>query len=162
MNAKAECLQIVKNIVAADHYIWIDAGIGKIFKNPDESFNKINTLVQAKRLKSDSIFIPGCWNYKNSNMNDLTLKIFWRFAGGFFVVPYGLVDQFHTNVIQGCETIGQKTGIVTWEVNIWCFIESSVPIAWMYGDHNESIYSNIVNYYCTEEIVPAPAPHGSV
>lgn len=147
MNAKTECLQIVKEQVQSDHYIWIDAGISKIFKDPTAIFEKIKAQISCP-LKSDTILIPGCWPYKETNVEKLTDRIHWRFCGGFFVVPYALVDSFATEVLNGCVMIGNATGKTTWETNIWCFVEDRLPIQWERGDHNETIIDCLCNYLC--------------
>jgi hypothetical protein len=147
MNAKAEFLQLVKNIAEADHYIWIDAGIGKIFKSPLNIYKQVLENVHAKPFKSDTILIPGCHNYQNTNIEDLATRIFWHFAGGFFVVPHGLIELFHAKVLEGCTTIGTATGKTIWEVNIWSYVEPQLPIQWEKGDHDESIIAGLLNYY---------------
>jgi hypothetical protein len=152
MNAKAEFLQIVKNIETADHYVWIDAGIGKIFKSPLSTFKLILENVQANPLKTDSILIPGCHNFKNTDIEELTTRIFWHFAGGFFIVPHDLIDIFHQRVLEGCIAIGDATRKTVWEVNVWSYIEPQLPIQWEKGDHDESIFQGLVNYYAQSPV----------
>lgn len=165
MNAKAEILKYVKSHVESDHYIWIDAGISKIFKDPPASFARILEKTAAQ-LRSDKILIPGPWPYKETNIEKLTDRIHWRFCGGFFIVPHRLLDHFVTQVKVGCVRIGAATGCTTWEVNVWSYIEPNLPILWEKGDHNESILDCLDNYTIkppadpvTEETAHAPLPH---
>lgn len=142
MNAKTEFIQIVRNAgFLADHYIWLDAGISKIFKDPLPTLTKaVNDL--SKPLRNTSIYIPGCTG-PQSNLSVLIHGINWRFCGGFFVVPAEYVEPFYTAVLDACEEVKLNTGRAIWETNIWAFIEHRIPIHWEYGDHNEAIFSNI-------------------
>jgi len=145
MNSKTECVQLAKDKVEADHYIWIDAGISKIFKNPIEKFESILETT-SKPLNDTQILISGCWPHKETNFAKLVERIHWRFCGGFFVVPANLVEPFFLAVLNGCKEIGETTEYLTWEVNIWSFIEATLPIQWEKGDHNDSISDCLGNY----------------
>lgn len=141
MNAKTEFLQIVKEDVTADHYIWIDAGISKIFTTPSKIFSEILEGTK-KPLKDNKILLPGCWSTPISCVSQLTNRITWRFAGGFFVVPSALVDKFARITLEGCICLNS----LTWEVNVWAFIEEKLPIQWEKADHNDSIISGLKNF----------------
>ena len=145
MNAKAEFIQMVQNAVVADHYVWIDAGIGKIFKDPIVSYTTFRALT-ARPLNPYAIFIPGCWDHNTHSVTDLTTKVSWHYAGGFFIVPRDFVDPFYTEAYEACQTLGDLTQTATWEVNVWCMVESHLPIFWAKGDHNEAIYSGLTKY----------------
>lgn len=154
MNAKAEFLQIVRKVVDADHYIWIDAGISKIFSDPVKIFNKIIEDTQ-RPLTTDTILIPGCWDFRVSDHKQLTKHINWRFAGGFFIVPRAFIDPFAAAVYEGCRQIAKSTGTLTWEVNVWCLVEQHLPIQWERADHNDTIITGLTNYF-NEETTPSP------
>lgn len=142
MNAKTEFLQRVRAAgVYASHYIWIDAGIGKIFKDPAASYRHLQTHLASNTFPKDQIYIPGCWASQETRLDVLATKVCWRFCGGFFVVPAGLVDSFAATVLEGCQEVQEHTGLAVWEVNIWALVEPRLPIHWVYGDHNESIFS---------------------
>jgi hypothetical protein len=145
MNAKAEFLKHARLHIDADHYVWIDAGIGKIFLDPRTMYAVIKTAV-SQPLNPFGIFIPGCWEHNTYTLQDLTTKISWRYAGGFFIVPRTLVGLFYNTVFEGCKTIGDLTDTAVWEVNVWCFIESHLPIQWEKGDHNEKIIEGLPAY----------------
>lgn len=145
MNAKTEFLNIVRNIETADHYVWIDAGISKIFKNPKASFSDIRALMAHPNLRHDTVFMSGCWRYYNRPYTLLS-AISWRFCGGFLVVPRALTEQVHTAVLEACTEFRDIAGIAIWETNIWAYLENRLPIQWEYGDHNEMIYGGLTRY----------------
>jgi hypothetical protein len=143
MNMKTECLALMKQKLIHDdvkYFVWLDAGISKIFKDPDTTLSKLVTRLQTCKTLSDRIVIPGCWG-PQSDVGILTHCIHWRFCGGFFCVPSELVIPFSKEVLQGCQEIKDKTNKITWEVNVCAYIESRLPIEWRPGDHNETIFS---------------------
>ena len=142
MNMKTECLALMKQKTIHDiqYFVWLDAGISKIFKDPDATLSTLVPRLQTCNNLSDKIVIPGCWG-PQSDVGILTHCIHWRFCGGFFCVPSELVIPFSKEVLQGCQEIKDKTNKITWEVNVWTYIESRLPIEWRAGDHNESILS---------------------
>lgn len=145
MNAKTECIKIVKEHTSATHYVWIDAGIGKIFKDSLAVYNAIKPLFEYS-LKNDKILIPGCWTESETRFDVILTKINWRFSGGFFVVPSEMVDYFHYTVCQAAEEIRWRSGRAIWEVNVWVYAEQRIPIQWEYGGHDESIFNGLLNY----------------
>ncbi len=145
MNAKTEFIQIVRNAgYLGSHYIWMDAGISKIFKDPVMSLTTAAADL-SKPLRSDAVFIPGCTG-PQKDIHVLIHHINWRFCGGFFVVPADLVNTFATLVLDACEEIKLNTGRAIWETNIWAYIEQRIPIHWEYGDHNEAIFQNVHHF----------------
>jgi hypothetical protein len=146
MNAKTEFIKMVSKKVEADHYVWLDAGIGHIFKDPDATYAAIKPFFDTP-LRKDKIMLPGCTKTQESSLDILLTRVCWRFAGGFFIVPRALIDPFYQAVLAGCEEIRHKSGRATWEVNVWAYIESRIPIQWEYGNHNESIFNGICNYF---------------
>jgi len=143
MNAKTEFIRRLQDAgVAASHYIWIDAGIGQIFKDPAASYKSLCERLTSNTLPTDSILIPGC-TAPETRFDVLLTKVCWRFCGGFFVVPAAFVTAFATTVLDACEEIWVKSGLAIWEVNVWAFVEARLPIQWARGDHNESIFNCI-------------------
>lgn len=174
INAKIEFIRRLQSHLQSqlpyqnpNHYIWLDAGISKIFNDPVSSFYELKVLA-SKQLYTDSIFIPGCWNkytyfdiiknrYTTNHpfdttffLNRLTEAVNWRFCGGFFIVPSKLVEHFANTVLQEIKRVRDIYDMAIWEVNIWASIEFSLPIQWEKGDHNESIYKTIPNFYVKE------------
>jgi hypothetical protein len=142
MNAKTEFIKRVRDAgVKACHYIWIDAGIGKIFKNPEATFQLLKDRLASNTLPSDRILLPGCYSEPQTNYDALISRVCWRFCGGFFVAPAALVDTFASTVLSGCEEIKTRNGQALWEVNVWAFVEARLPIQWASGDHNETIFN---------------------
>ncbi len=145
MNAKTEFLKIASQRVAADHYVWLDAGLGHVFKDPEATYASILPYFELP-LSKDRILIPGCLTETTHPFDQLLTRVNWRFSGGFFVVPVGMVDIFYHAVLAACEEIRYKSGLAIWEVNVWAYIESRLPIQWEYGNHNESIFNGIQKY----------------
>ena len=142
MNAKTEFIHLVRSKgFISNHYVWLDAGISKIFKNPESILSVVRTQLE-KPLKSTHIFIPGCHG-PQQDLRNLTQCINWRFCGGFFVVPNDLVIPFYSQVLHACEEIKEKTNTATWEVNVWAYIEPHLPIQWAHGDHDERMFSSV-------------------
>jgi hypothetical protein len=161
MNMKSECLQIVKQTMDYEndvnqeqnvsheqknsfgqnvkHFVWIDAGISKIFKDPSLSFEEVKSKLSEVELYNDKIIMPGCWN-PQTNLHVLEVCINWRFCGGFFVVPSNMVEEFYSCNYNACKEILELTRKVLWEVNVWAYMEPRIPIEWRKGDHNESIF----------------------
>ena len=145
MNAKTEFLERVMQTTAASHYIWIDSGITKILPSPGPILETL--LTNVRNLRQDKIFIPGCSDEMHATEHGLYLRtILWRFCGGFFVVPKGLVRTFYETALDGCITLCKGTGVATWEVNVWAYIESRLPIQWEKADHNRSMLEAIVKF----------------
>ena len=141
MNAKTEFLNLVRHAVpSSTHYVWIDAGIAKIFKDPPQTLHDM--MLRIGNAPHDRILIPGCWESRAA-LDALTQAICWRFCGGFFVVPEEHVQPFAAMVLEVCESIRDATGIAMWEVNSWAMIEPRLPIQWTRGDHNEMIFDGL-------------------
>jgi hypothetical protein len=141
MNAKTECLNIVRNEApSSTHYIWIDAGITKIFTDPTRTLTDM--MLNIGNAPRDQILIPGCWDSR-AELDALTQAICWRFCGGFFVVPEEHVQLFAATALDACESIRLATGLAIWEVNIWAMVEPRLPIQWTRGDHNETIFDGL-------------------
>ena len=144
MNMKTECIALMKRKIdsfslnTVQNYIWLDSGISKIFKDPDAIFSTLQFRLSNASLPN-KILLPGCWG-PFSDINILSQRIHWRFCGGFICVPNELIYTFHEEVLKGCQEIKELTDKAIWEVNVWAYIESRLPIEWRKGDHNESIF----------------------
>jgi hypothetical protein len=155
MNMKSECLKIVKETIEKERknsfernvsqeqknsfFVWMDAGISKIFKDPSASFEEVKSKLYEVELYNDKIIMPGCWN-PQTNLHILEVCINWRFCGGFFVVPSDMIEEFYICNYTACKEILERTGKVLWEVNVWAYMEARISIEWRKGDHNESIF----------------------
>jgi len=146
MNMKTECLYLAKETLDLDSeiknfYVWLDAGISKIFQNPDYTLYHFYHRILEESLP-DKILIPGCWGV-SPHFELLHSQISWRYCGGFFCVPDKYINEFYEKVLEGCREIKLRTGKAIWEVNVWSFIEDKLPIEWRKGDHNETIFGFI-------------------
>jgi len=138
MNAKTECLKLAKDAHPNHaYYVWLDAGISKIFKLPLASFSYLTRTLP--KIQTDKIIIPGCWDYTVQGVL-VTKYVNWRFCGGFFVVPAAHVNTFHTKMIGGIQEVVSAANIAIWETNVWAYMELRLPIKWMHGDHNETMF----------------------
>jgi len=129
-----------------DRYVWVDAGIRKILPADDAVARRVLaaawTRVQALGGEcSDRILMPGCWPGRvHGDCAYFTERVFWRFCGGFVVVPAGLVDVFEAATLSGCRRVVEATGKSTWEVNVWALVEGDLPVRWYHADHDPSIF----------------------
>lgn len=154
MNAKSEFIKHVSQTVEATHYVWLDAGLGHVFKDPETTYARMKPLLNSA-FRTDKLFIPGCYKEPESRLDALLTRVNWRFSGGLIIVPSQLLDLFYYAVLAACEEIRFKSGRATWEVNVWAYIESRIPIQWEYGSHDETIFSGVHKYATqTQETVP--------
>lgn len=164
MNAKTEFIYMLKELQCsaeqASHYVWIDAGIDKIFKDPKLTltnfFNAMNKLI----FKTNTILIPGCITESKTPYDVQLTKVNWRFCGGFFIVPCSLVEYFYYSVLFACEEIRVDSGRAIWEVNVWNYVEqhTKLPIQWEYGNHDEHMFDGIFKYATTILFEPPASP----
>jgi len=141
MNTKIEFLKKASEVCEDDAFMWIDFGILKIVKNKERFINKLRDI---NKTSYDKIMMPGCWAYgRGFDVNQVN----WRFCGGFFVVPRGLIQPFfeHSrNVLRDFCTIPMYK--LTWETNVWVIVEMFAlkdSITWYFADHDDSIVLNI-------------------
>jgi hypothetical protein len=140
MNAKTEFMEIVRNAgYEGDVFIWLDAGLTKIFANPVETLLQFQE--KCRNLSVSNIIIPGCWSSQQTDSIYLQKQINWRFCGGFFIVPSQYLSAFTKCIFDKCTELATVHNIAIWEVNVWAYIEHQLPIQWTKGDHNETIFS---------------------
>lgn len=135
MNAKTELLErsIKLNFFENDQYAWVDFGIFHIFKDSiDESTEKLRWL--GKNRLDPGLYIPGCHKRRNNPFPD---KIFWRFCGGFFIGDRASIIDFNAFYRRDFKKIVEYLGCLTWEVNIWAYMEhGGFTPRWYPADHN--------------------------
>jgi hypothetical protein len=115
----------------------VDAGIRKVFKNPEESFERFRNL----RIRRDlsGLLIPGCWPPVPWSQDSLAKKICWIFCGGFFIVPSAEGKNLAEKA-RGALQSFVDSGRLTWEVNVWLHmmcLRNSPEINWFQADHND-------------------------
>jgi hypothetical protein len=141
MNAKPEFLRRVQTTVPnASYYVWIDAGIQKILHyRPMEALTRMVTRCVA--LRTDKILIPGIEAPRQyGDVSELAQAVYWRICGGFCIVPATLVRILEEATMGVASDLLAQTGKLTWEVNIWGYLESRLPIRWYGCGWNESIF----------------------
>ena len=125
---------------------WIDAGISKVLSSAEEDVLRLVadlSDVAALGAAESHVVVPGCWPWCiRGGEGEYTGAILWRFCGGFFFATPSLMRSFADETTRACARILEVTGAVTWEVNVWAYMEAhlDVPILWSCGDHNSSIF----------------------
>jgi hypothetical protein len=141
-NAKSEFLLHVKQQSPPEiqTFIWIDAGIRKVLQSPERLLPRLRALGNAV-YPTDAIRLPGPGWGLTADANRLTASIWWRFCGGVVIVPTGLVERFAEECRWGIQQLWTTTGRVTWEVNVWTYLEACgrLPVVLVPGDHNDTI-----------------------
>jgi hypothetical protein len=150
MNAKTELVARVAEEVEAPFVAFLDAGIAKIFREKEASFERLKNL----ELRTDftGVLVPGCWPPAEVSEDDLARRICWMFCGGFFVVPRREAAAFGAEAMEALE-IFLASGRITWEVNVWVQmmkLPSAPKMIWYAADHNDRM-SMIPEKYRTVE-----------
>jgi len=147
MNCKTEFIKKAMDMSPfnSSHYIWIDAGIIHVFKKNKKETLGILTSIQNGQLKDKVLVSPGCWGGKMMDKNYIFNRVCWRFCGGFFA---GDRESLYRFADVCSETIKELTQL-TWEVNIWSYIESfkDFKIDWYSADHNDTIVQIPSSYF---------------
>jgi hypothetical protein len=140
MNSKPELLSLAKKYVETPYVAYLDAGIKKVFNEPD-------TLLALETLRVHSVplvMLPGCHPIQPEPFQTLAERINWIFCGGFFIVPTARVDEFMQIHLQALgEFLGHS--VITWEVNVWSALAPSHRdrIIWFLADHNDTMIRSI-------------------
>ena len=135
-NAKIEFVERVRRLGKTTHYAWIDFNICQMFSNVPEC---IDYLQKNMRLLN-GLRVPGCWP-RADRSSDFFNQIHWRFCGSFFIGDDASIQEMYDVYRKEFKHIIQTYGILTWEVNIWHYLDAHRlwnPI-WYSADHNDSI-----------------------
>ena len=112
-------------------FAWIDFGIGHVFKEPEQTFERIRTLNPPK---TPCIRTAGIWGHMSDKSCD---RVCWRFAGGFFLAHVSRILQFHEAVKANIATNLPR---IAWEVNVWGDVErGGIDLGWFPADHDDTI-----------------------
>lgn len=140
MNAKVEWIKkAAEQFLEIETFFWIDAGILKLIKNPEQILSYLQTLHVETY---EHIMIPGSWAYNSCfNVNAAN----WRFCGTFLILPRIHLDYFY----ERCKHVLTdfcRAYKLTWEVNIWTIIEyycERKVIKWYHAEHDDSLILNV-------------------
>jgi len=146
MHCKPELVGIAAEINPhkTTHFAWVDLCINKIFRNEQSLVNLSTSL--ASPTKSPILLIPGCWqsDYGYALTPD---RVHWRFAGGVFLADHSSAQSFSTVCLSNLESFLTESGIVSWEVNYWAWLERKQLLpssfTWKYTDHNDSMADSL-------------------
>jgi hypothetical protein len=137
------------NPYKTDFFSWIDFGILKIV-NHNELDIFSNSLKKINEYNEPKIRIPGCPFYIN-NIREYSSNILfqqkdrpcWFFCGGFFTGDKRSLLEFSKEVNNILYFLQEKK-FITWEVNIWTFINFKNKNLFdvYYADHNITMFSN--------------------
>jgi hypothetical protein len=146
MNTKIEFLRRAKDIKRSYNYYWIDMGILKIVKNREAVLKQLRHLhLQSFMNPFSLITIPGCWEQRPMNTNE----IHWRFCGGFMLGDAGSIVQFYQLYDEYFPLFMRNYRKLVWEVNFWGWLEanSEWKPRWYSADHNDCIIKTPVDIY---------------
>jgi len=140
MNAKVEFMKraIESGCHSSSHYAWADFNLYHVLKDP-QSANELRAI-EAAYLPSKCMYFPGAC--PPSVMMDC---VNWRFCGGFFLGDRDSLLEFYELYLREYPTIPK----LTWEVNVWAYLESKGwHVDWYPGNHDPTIINiprNVVN-----------------
>ena len=135
-NAKIEFVERVRRLGKTTHYAWIDFNICQMFSDVPECTDYLLTKMRLL----DGLRMPGCWPRAEATA-DFFSHIDWRFCGSFFIGDAASIQEMYDVYRREFKHIVRSYGILTWEVNIWHYLEAHGlwnPI-WYAADHNDSI-----------------------
>jgi len=139
MNAKTELVAAAAATISEPFVAFVDAGIGKVFKNVKESFGRLRDLEIRKDFSG--VLIPGCLEPAPLPIELLASRINWTFCGGFFLVPRREARElFRASVAALSDFV--RRGWLTWEVNVWVHMAQAPEapkMCWFAADHNDSM-----------------------
>jgi hypothetical protein len=136
-------------------YAWIDFTSYSLFaengKYALQYLQEITNSPDIHHTQNEQIIIPGCW-YKlqkeqteKGNMEWILNHVHWRYCGGFFVGESKSILKFWEIYQKYFLSFLRESGVLTWEVNFWAWLESGIPEEenwkpiWYRGDHNDSM-----------------------
>jgi hypothetical protein len=135
INSKIEFLQLaVQMMPGFSKYAWIDGNIFKVFNN--------DAAASAAIEKLPSYVYPARIIFPSGQRPPLRPKqypetIYWRFLGGFFIVPVQLLNSLSQRYYEIVDDL-LHSRLITWEVNILAMLEAERPELFLAypADHN--------------------------
>ena len=143
MHSRYEIMEnaISENPWKSTHFAWIDFNAPKLFSKKEESFSKLREIATFPFPQSTNYF-AGCWSkLEESAIPQLSESIHWRFCGAFFLADAESLSHFAELYRSKFPEFLQKTGVFTWEVNFWSWLETTTDWnpTWYRGDHNDNM-----------------------
>ena len=143
MHSRYEIMEnaISENPWKSTHFAWIDFNAPKLFSKKEESFSKLREIATSPFPQSTNYF-AGCWSkLEESAIPQLSESIHWRFCGAFFLADAESLSHFAELYRSKFPEFLQKTGVFTWEVNFWSWLETTTDWnpTWYRGDHNDNM-----------------------
>jgi hypothetical protein len=142
MNSK---IDFVKKVIDIDpfstkYFCWFDFSLPYIFRNIDNTVQKFKIISKNNYIDS-FLTIPGCWNWKVTEINFIKEKICWRFCGGFFIGDKESLIDFYNLSFNNYSEFLTQTKLLLWEVNYWAWLEAfkNFKPIWYLSDHDDSI-----------------------
>jgi hypothetical protein len=135
INSKIEFLQLAAQMMPGfSEYAWMDGNIFKVFDN--------DAAASAAIEKLPSFAYPARIVFPSGSRPPLRPKqypetIYWRFLGGFFIVPAQLLNSLSQRYHEILDDL-LRSGRITWEVNVLAMLEAERPELFLAypADHN--------------------------
>lgn len=142
MLAKIEFIKktIDINPYSTDYFCWFDFSLGYIFKDKDNTLLKIKKISDT-RFSDKFIYMPGCWNFKVTDMELIKNYVVWRFCGGFFIGDKESLNHFYAMSNDNFLSFLNESKTLVWEVSYWAWLEGIGLISptWYYAVHDDTI-----------------------
>jgi len=142
MHSRHEIIEDVlsENPWKSTHFAWIDFNSPKLFQRKEESFAKLKEIAKYPFPKPANYF-AGCWSKMDAASAPLVDTIHWRFCGAFFLADTESFAKFGDLYRAKFGDLLRKSGVFTWEVNFWAWLESTAEWSptWFSGDHNDNM-----------------------
>jgi hypothetical protein len=146
-NSKVEIIKLALPLISTDYVAWIDAGISKLFQNPEEKFE---WLAGVNFEINDGVIAAGITQGRPS-LQQLCQEVVWRFCGGFLVCRTTQAGKFF-NLSLSTLAKFLIEGYAVWEANVWADIIQSHPnfLQWYQAGWNDAMFNFPAECY-TEE-----------
>ena len=117
---------------------WVDFGISKVLSTPRHSLARLAEC----ELAAAGFTVPGIWGEPQM----VTDSVCWRYAGGVFTLD-------RASALALCDAHREMIELLlprlTWEVNIWSWMESvgklggtsGLALNWYPGDHDDTLFN---------------------
>lgn len=150
MNSKIDFVKKVIDInpFSSKYFCWFDFSLPYIFRDINNTVEKFKIISQNKYIES-FLTIPGCWNWKVTEINFIKERICWRFCGGFFIGDKESLIDFYNLSFNNFSEFLTQTKLLLWEVNYWAWLESfkNFNPTWYLSDHNDCIINIPTNLF---------------